>query len=127
MLDDTPVVIDRDSHVVEPPDLWERYLEPRYRDRAVKVLDVDGGEHLVADGHVILPGGLAGLGGADIEPRSRLRTESTLRYLDGCPPATYEPIRRSMRPRSSGTRSPTSPGSVSAGSSARTLSLFGSS
>lgn len=27
-------VIDADSHVIEPNDLWERYLEPKYRDRA---------------------------------------------------------------------------------------------
>ena len=24
--------VDGDGHVLEPPDLWERYLEPRYRD-----------------------------------------------------------------------------------------------
>jgi hypothetical protein len=25
------VVFDSDSHVVEPPPLWERYLEPEYQ------------------------------------------------------------------------------------------------
>ncbi|HVA43172.1 MAG TPA: hypothetical protein VNF50_06800 [Acidimicrobiales bacterium] len=30
------LVIDADSHVLEPADLWERYLEPRYRDRAIR-------------------------------------------------------------------------------------------
>jgi len=25
------IVIDADSHVMEPADLWERYLDPRYR------------------------------------------------------------------------------------------------
>lgn len=89
-----PVVIDCDSHVMEPGDLWERYLEPRYRDRAIKVVHADGTDQLVADDQVILPMGLAGLGGANIEPRSRLRTDVSLRYVDGCPPASYEPRAR---------------------------------
>lgn len=88
------MVIDCDSHVMEPADLWEHYLEPRFRDRAIKVVDVDGTDQLVADGHVILPMGLAGLGGANIEPRSRLRTDRSLRYVDGCPPASFEPADR---------------------------------
>ena len=25
--------VDADGHVLEPPDLWERYLEARFRDR----------------------------------------------------------------------------------------------
>lgn len=25
--------IDADGHILEPPDLWEQYSEPRYRDR----------------------------------------------------------------------------------------------
>ena len=90
---DSPVV-DCDSHVMEPADLWTNYLEPRYRDRAIRIVEVDGQEQLVADGHVILPMGLAGLGGANVEPRSRLRSDTTLRYLDGCPPASYIPAER---------------------------------
>lgn len=88
------VVIDCDSHVMEPGDLWERYLEPRYRDRAIKVVDVDGFDQLVVDDQVLLPMGLAGLGGVNIEPRSRLRTDLSLRYVDGCPLASYEPAAR---------------------------------
>ena len=34
-------VFDGDSHVVEPPELWEKYLEPE-RDRCLSALD----EHL---------------------------------------------------------------------------------
>jgi hypothetical protein len=36
------IVIDADSHVMEPPDLWERYLEPRYRDRAIRIVETGG-------------------------------------------------------------------------------------
>jgi predicted TIM-barrel fold metal-dependent hydrolase len=31
-------VLDSDLHVIEPPDLYERYLDPRYRDRAPQPL-----------------------------------------------------------------------------------------
>ena len=31
-----PTVVDADGHILEPTDLWERYLEPQYRDRAVR-------------------------------------------------------------------------------------------
>ena len=27
-------VMDSDMHVIEPPDLWQNYMEPAYRDRA---------------------------------------------------------------------------------------------
>ena len=28
--------VDADGHILEPPDLWEAYLEPKYRDRALR-------------------------------------------------------------------------------------------
>ena len=30
-------VIDGDSHVLEPPSLWEEYLEPAFRPRAIRI------------------------------------------------------------------------------------------
>ena len=35
-------VIDADAHMHEPKDMWERHLEPRYRDRAPKVAYMNG-------------------------------------------------------------------------------------
>lgn len=43
-------IIDADGHVLEPADLWERYIDPVYRDRALRirrdgereVLEIDG-------------------------------------------------------------------------------------
>jgi hypothetical protein len=28
--------VDADGHILEPSDLWEKYLEPQYRDRALR-------------------------------------------------------------------------------------------
>ena len=39
--------VDADGHILEPPDLWERYLDPKHRDRALRfALDEDGLEEL---------------------------------------------------------------------------------
>ena len=44
------VAVDVDGHIMEPPDLFERNLEPKYRDRAYKlVADDEGIEHPVMD------------------------------------------------------------------------------
>ncbi len=43
--------IDADGHILEPPDLWERYLDPKFRDRALRIeLDADGLEELEIGG-----------------------------------------------------------------------------
>jgi predicted TIM-barrel fold metal-dependent hydrolase len=85
-------VIDADSHVLEPADLWETYLEPEYRDRAIRIVESDGLEQLVMGDQVVLAGTLAGLGGVHVE-RTRLFTGG-LKYADGCPPASYDPAAR---------------------------------
>ncbi|MEA2532681.1 MAG: hypothetical protein QOJ93_492 [Actinomycetota bacterium] len=87
------MLIDADSHVLEPADLWETYLEPQYRDRAIRIVEQDGVEQLVMAGEVILAGTLAGLGGAHVDPRSQLFS-GTMRYADGCHPASYDPAAR---------------------------------
>jgi predicted TIM-barrel fold metal-dependent hydrolase len=43
--------VDADGHILEPPDLWETYLDPQYRDRALRiVLDERGLEELQIGG-----------------------------------------------------------------------------
>ncbi|HKV54538.1 MAG TPA: amidohydrolase family protein [Candidatus Binataceae bacterium] len=45
------LLIDADGHILEPPDLWVHYLEPKYRDRAVRIrTGEDGYEFLEIDG-----------------------------------------------------------------------------
>src|SRR3954462_11908568 len=87
-----PIVVDADSHVMEPADLWERYLDPQYRDRAIRIVETDGVEQLIMGEQVILSGTLAGLGGAPV-PRSQLFVGG-LKYADGCPPASYDAAAR---------------------------------
>ena len=43
-------VVDADGHILEPSDTWERYLEPKYRDRAIRIgVDENGLERLEID------------------------------------------------------------------------------
>ncbi|MGH7863945.1 MAG: amidohydrolase family protein [Candidatus Binataceae bacterium] len=89
------LVVDCDSHVMEPPDLWERYLEPQFRDRAIRIVKDpgDGMEVLMIDNQPLLKGMLAGLGGANVE-RQKLFMPGQVSYLEGCPPASYLPQER---------------------------------
>ncbi|MCY4656871.1 MAG: hypothetical protein OXC80_08640 [Gammaproteobacteria bacterium] len=60
------VVIDCDSHVMEPADLWKNYLEPKFVDRAIRIEEENGIEKLIIGEVVVLQGVLAGLGGANL-------------------------------------------------------------
>ncbi len=31
-------VIDADGHILEPLDLWDKYIEPKFRDRAPRLV-----------------------------------------------------------------------------------------
>lgn len=48
---DDPLVIDADAHILEPPDLWQRYIDPAFRDRPICIkTDGRGLEYLEIDG-----------------------------------------------------------------------------
>src|SRR2546422_7098870 len=53
-------MISSDSHIVEPPELWERWLTPEFRPRAPKLVqDEEGGDAwLYNDGGAPAPLGL---------------------------------------------------------------------
>ncbi len=40
-------VIDADGHICEPPDLWERYIDPKYREGCPKLITLEGGEEIL--------------------------------------------------------------------------------
>jgi predicted TIM-barrel fold metal-dependent hydrolase len=44
-------VIDADGHINEPADLWEKYIDPQFRDRAIRIgKDPDGSDRLYIAG-----------------------------------------------------------------------------
>ena len=96
------MVIDADGHILEPPDLGEKYLEPKYRDRAIRIrVGDDGYEFLEVAGNrakLTRQGQLGTLGGMGklVEEARRRREEfisagraSELRYEKPKPEETY--------------------------------------
>jgi predicted TIM-barrel fold metal-dependent hydrolase len=78
--------IDADGHVLEPPNLWENYLEAKYKPRALRIkVDNDGLEYLEIDQKpsVRTAKGMLGILGAmgdkDLRPRPDRR------YADNMP------------------------------------------
>src|SRR5258708_28324701 len=73
------LVIDCDGHILEPPDLWEKYIDPKYRDRAMRIrVGDDGFEYLEIDNKrakMTQPGLLGSLGGMGkkVEDAKKLR------------------------------------------------------
>ena len=91
-------LIDADGHVLEPPDLWERYIEPRYRDRAIRVRRAtDGRDVLEIDRHPAhlttseMLGGFGGMG----KSLAELATASLSgQYAENAPAAATDPAAR---------------------------------
>ena len=43
-------VISSDNHIYEPPDLWTKRIESKYRDRCPQIQPVEGGEAWFIEG-----------------------------------------------------------------------------
>jgi len=89
-------VVDADGHVLEPADTWQRYLEPAFRDRAIRIdRDANGYEVLMIDGQPLktLRGQLGALGGIE-KDAERLLTRGQITYAEGSPPGSYDPYER---------------------------------
>ena len=95
--------VDADGHVLEPPDLWERYLEPRYRDRALRIAKDDRGlEYVEIDGRpskLVRNGMPAGLGAMDRVGGIVYEREAKtgLLYVDQAPLGAMDPRERLHR------------------------------
>src|SRR5262245_6943452 len=94
------LTVDADGHVMEPADLWLRYMEPEYRDRALAIkVDADGLESLYVDGkpmrllHGIL-GALGGIEATETAEKQAFQTPGARTYAEGCPPGGYDPHAR---------------------------------
>jgi predicted TIM-barrel fold metal-dependent hydrolase len=90
--------VDADGHILEPPDLWERYLEPRFRDRALRfVLDDDGLEALEIGGRPSVmsrrgfPSTLGAMGDPDL---GAIRRDPERTYVREAPYGSMDPKER---------------------------------
>jgi hypothetical protein len=86
-------VIDADGHVLEPVDIWEKYIDPAYRDRAPRlIIDTDGKERLLVEGQVL--GSKKGFGNIGaIGARQGRADETTMKYVEGRPGGFAPPAR----------------------------------
>src|SRR5437660_3138610 len=87
-------VIDADGHILEPLDLWNRYIDPKFRDRAPRIVKGDNGkerlvieEHMVGDSRISI-GRIGGVGA-----RQGVVAADTLEYKDG-KPGGFDPHKR---------------------------------
>ena len=96
-----PFLVDADSHVLEPPDLWQRYVEPRWRDRAVRVVRADAGHDvLLVDGRpakLTTPEMLGDFGGMGRTLDEQAHAALSGRYADNAPAAATDPEARVAR------------------------------
>jgi uncharacterized protein len=89
-------VVDSDGHVLEPSDTWVKYIDPAYRDRAIRIArDEQGYEVLLIDGQPLktLRGQLGALGGIEMDT-TRLLTRGQMTYAEGSPAGGYDPAER---------------------------------
>jgi predicted TIM-barrel fold metal-dependent hydrolase len=81
-------VISADSHVTEPRDLWTRYIDPEFRDRAPRVEQRPDTDVFVCDGVDMFPVGIVHAvryQGGEIQPNGR---------YDDIPASGYDPVAR---------------------------------
>ena len=76
-------VVDADGHILEPLDLWDRYIDPEFRERRPRfVIDDNGKERLGVEGKLLgNPRGIGSLGAVGV--RQGAVIPDTLKYADG--------------------------------------------
>ncbi len=77
-------VVDADGHILEPLDLWAKYIDPKFRDRAPRIVKGENGkERLIIEEHTVGDGRL-GIGriGA-VGARQGVVEPDTMAYKDG--------------------------------------------
>jgi hypothetical protein len=84
MMGRTYNVIDADGHILEPPDIWDNYIDPAYCDRAPRLfVDTDGKERLRVEDKII--GGARGLGLLGAIGARDGSNSDTIKYTEGRP------------------------------------------
>src|SRR5262245_11431223 len=94
-------IIDADGHVLEPPDCWQRYIDPAYRERPIRVARGDDGRDvLLIDGRPArlttseMLGGLGGMGKSIDELAAACLAG---RYAESAPAPATDPAARIAR------------------------------
>ena len=75
--------IDADGHILEPLDLWDKYIDPEFRERRPRfVIDENGKERLKVEGKLLgNPRGIGSLGSVGV--RQGTVKPDTLKYAEG--------------------------------------------
>src|SRR5213075_3032908 len=79
-------VIDADGHILEPLDLWAKYMDPKFRDRAPRLVtdNETGKEKLLVEQQMLgSEQGMGGIGG--VGARQGAVKAADLKYEDGRP------------------------------------------
>ncbi|HZP42878.1 MAG TPA: amidohydrolase family protein [Candidatus Binatia bacterium] len=90
-------LIDADGHVLEPPDVWARYVDPKYRERAIRVRREADGDVLEIDGRpaaLTTREMLAGFGGMGKTVEELAAAALSGRYAENAPAAATDPAAR---------------------------------
>ena len=91
-------VVDADGHVLEPGDMYQNYIDPQYRDRAIRIeVDAKGHENLIIDNKPYqsesMRGNLGAIGGIGMD-RKKLLSRGMVTYAEGSPAGGYDPKAR---------------------------------
>src|ERR1051325_2533856 len=87
-------VIDADGHILEPLDLWDKYMDPKYRDRAPRLVvdPATGKEKLDVEGQLLgSQQGMGGIGG--VGARQGAVKSAEMKYEEGRP-GGFDPHQR---------------------------------
>ena len=92
-------IVDADAHVTEPPDLWERYIDPEYRHLAMQLTKDDQGlEYLSVNGQkpvgFLLQGGTLGRICSIDQDLVPLLTPGMVTYEEGIVAGAVDPHER---------------------------------
>src|SRR6478609_7313151 len=76
-------VVDADGHILEPLDLWDKYIDPEFHDRRPRfVIDENGKERLSVEGKLLgNPRGIGSLGAVGVRQGDVI--PDTLKYAEG--------------------------------------------
>ena len=90
--------VDVDGHILEPPTLWEEYIDPQFRDRALRFkIDENGLEELEIDGQrskMSRAGFVATLGAMGASDLPAMQKDPARTYLGESPYGAMDPSER---------------------------------